>query len=139
MYGFNSAAAQQALQQAAKNSAVRGFTPRPGRDKAATGAVRGTGTGTSDSIETEVPEGTFIMPADSTAQIGEQALQGMGMGKANVPVNLSNGEFSMPPEQVHAVGVQALEVSPGDPSTIQARVGPVASEFRQTVKRLWSR
>ncbi len=115
MYGFNSAAAQQALQQAAKNSAVRGFTPRQGRDKAATGAVRGPGTGTSDSIETEVPEGTFIMPADSTAQIGEQALQGMGMGmgKANVPVNLSNGEFSMPPEQVHAVGVQALEQMKG--------------------------
>jgi CRP/FNR family cyclic AMP-dependent transcriptional regulator len=37
------------------------------------------------------------------------------------------------------VGVQALEVSPGDASTIQARVGPVANEFRQTVKRLWSR
>ena len=30
------------------------------------GVVRGPGTGTSDSIETEAEPGTFIMPADST-------------------------------------------------------------------------
>ncbi|MDI1260241.1 hypothetical protein [Aquabacterium sp.] len=111
MYGFNSAAAQQALQQAAKHSAVRGFAPGQGRNKTTAGPVRGPGTGTSDSIETEVPEGTFIMPADSTAQIGEEELEKMGGGK--VPVNLSNGEFSIPPEQVHAVGVQALEQMKG--------------------------
>ncbi|WP_063978469.1 hypothetical protein [Pseudomonas aeruginosa] len=70
------------------------------------GRVRGPGTGTSDDIETEVPAGSYIMPADSTEQIGEAALQGMG---APVPVSLSNGEYQMPPEQVHAVGVQALD------------------------------
>ncbi|MBX6209467.1 hypothetical protein ISD46_33460, partial [Pseudomonas aeruginosa] len=70
------------------------------------GRVRGPGSGTSDDIDTEVPAGSYIMPADSTEQIGEAALQGMG---APVPVSLSNGEYQMPPEQVHAVGVQALD------------------------------
>jgi len=69
------------------------------------GRVSGPGTGTSDSIKAEVPEGSYIMPADSTAQLGEQALAGMG---GSVPVNLSDGEYQLPPEQVHAVGVQAL-------------------------------
>lgn len=70
------------------------------------GKVVGPGTGISDDVPAEVPEGSYIMPADSTAQIGDQALAGMGQP---VPVNLSNGEFQMPPEQVHAVGVQALD------------------------------
>ena len=34
---------------------------------------------------------------------------GLGMPRKQVPVNLSNGEFELPPEQVHAVGVQALD------------------------------
>ena len=70
------------------------------------GMVRGKGTGTSDSIETEVPQGSYIMPADSTEKLGEQTVAGMG---APTPVNLSNGEYQLPPEQVHAVGVQALD------------------------------
>lgn len=69
------------------------------------GKVTGPGTGTSDDIEAVVPEGSYIMPADSTEQIGEQNLAGIG---SPVPVNLSNGEYQLPPEQVHAVGVQAL-------------------------------
>lgn len=82
------------------------------------GLVRGPGTGTSDDVPATVPEGTFIMPADSTAALGMQALAALGArgfaapaggGDAPVPVNLSNGEFALPPEQVHAVGVQALE------------------------------
>lgn len=73
------------------------------------GPVRGPGTGTSDSIKTEVPEGTYIMPADSTQEIGEQNLGGMGFKPESVPVNLSNGEYKLPPEQVHAIGVQALD------------------------------
>lgn len=73
------------------------------------GVVRGPGTGTSDSIEDEVEEGSYIMPADSTEQIGEEALSGMGLGMGEmVPVNLSNGEYKLPPEQVHAIGVEAL-------------------------------
>ena len=70
------------------------------------GMVRGPGTGTSDDIQTEVPEGTYIMPADSTNAVGADTLKSLGK---NVPVALSNGEFKIPPEQVHAIGVQALD------------------------------
>ena len=79
------------------------------------GMVRGPGTGTSDDIKTSVPDGTYIMPADSTAAVGEQALAKAGArgftpgGNEKVPVRLSNGEFKLPPEQVHALGVQALD------------------------------
>lgn len=71
------------------------------------GPVRGPGTGTSDSVKDQVPDGTYIMPADSTKALGAGALG--KLGKEKVPVNLSNGEFKLPPEQVHAVGVQALD------------------------------
>lgn len=70
------------------------------------GMVRGKGTGTSDSIHKTVPEGTYIMPADSTKAIGARGLAGLGK---KVPVALSNGEYELPPEQVHAIGVQALD------------------------------
>ena len=78
------------------------------------GPVRGPGTGTSDDISKKVPEGTYIMPADSTQQIGEGALASMGSARGfqpgqGVPVQVSNGEYEVPPEQVHAVGVQALD------------------------------
>ena len=69
------------------------------------GMVRGPGTGTSDDIETEIPAGSYIMPADTTRKVGAEALGELGKP---VPVALSNGEYQMPPEQVHAVGVQAL-------------------------------
>lgn len=70
------------------------------------GVVRGPGTGTSDSIEDEVPPGTFIMPADSTEAIGPSALEQLG----TVPVRLSDGEFEMPPEQVMALGAAVLKL-----------------------------
>ena len=70
------------------------------------GMVRGKGTGTSDSVKRNVPSGTYIMPADSTEKLGEATLGKLG---TPVPVALSNGEFEMPPEQVHAVGVQTLD------------------------------
>lgn len=77
------------------------------KSKAANGGmVRGKGTGTSDSIKKDARVGSYIMPADSTEAIGEQTLAGMGK---KVPVAVSNGEFEMPPEQVHAIGVQALD------------------------------
>lgn len=85
------------------------------------GPVRGPGTGISDDIKKTVPEGSYIMPADSTEQIGEQALEGMGAPR---DVNLSNGEYELPPEQVHAVGVQALDQmkdSTHTPAAEQAR------------------
>jgi hypothetical protein len=80
------------------------------------GPVLGPGTGTSDSIKANVPAGSYIMPADSTAKLGLNSKQSqpsqpveaprLGMG---VPVNLSNGEHQFTPEQVSAIGVQALD------------------------------
>lgn len=82
------------------------------------GMIRGPGTGTSDSIETEKKPGTFIMPADSTRAIGPEALEELGevddsameeQGE-KMPVRLSNGEFELPPEQVQALGEAVLTV-----------------------------
>jgi hypothetical protein len=70
------------------------------------GLVRGPGTGTSDSIPDEAEPGTFIMPADSTAEIGPSALEKLG----TVPVRLSDGEFKLPPEQVMAIGEAVLKL-----------------------------
>ena len=70
------------------------------------GLIQGAGTGTSDDVKKNVPAGSYIMPADSTQKIGTDNLKNMG---SPTPVNLSNGEFQLPPEQVHQVGVQALE------------------------------
>ena len=83
------------------------------------GMVRGPGTGTSDDVKRTVPAGSYIMPADTTRKVGAKALSGMGQARGMpgfnqpdlgkpVPVALSNGEYQMPPEQVHAVGVETL-------------------------------
>jgi hypothetical protein len=71
------------------------------------GIVKGPGTGTSDSVPSSVPVGSFIMPADSTKSIGAAKLADLG-NTAKVPVRLSAGEMKIPPAQVHAVGVKAL-------------------------------
>lgn len=87
---------------------MRGFKPKraSGANNYANGGmVRGPGTGTSDDIETEIPAGSYIMPADTTRKVGAEALSELGKP---VPVALSNGEYQMPPEQVHAVGVETL-------------------------------
>ena len=85
------------------------------------GKVKGKGTGTSDDIKKTVPSGSYIMPADSTKQIGAENLEEMGESKEKDraetvegmgeprEVNLSNGEFQFTPDQVHQVGVQALD------------------------------
>lgn len=95
-------------------SAMKRREKAAGLDYANGGMVRGPGTGTSDDVPDQVPEGTYIMPADSTQAVGADKLAAMGArgftpGVGKVPVNLSNGEFKLPPEQVHAVGVQALD------------------------------
>ena len=63
---------------------MRGFQPNAQRGKANPfangGPVRGPGTGTSDDVQDEVPNGTYIMPADSTQAVGEQQLAAMGGG-----------------------------------------------------------
>ncbi len=85
------------------------------------GKVKGKGTGTSDDIKKTVQAGSYIMPADSTKQIGAENLEEMGESKEKDrsetvegmgeprEVNLSNGEFQFTPDQVHQVGVQALD------------------------------
>lgn len=70
------------------------------------GPIKGKGTGTSDDVKKTVPAGSYIMPADSTQQIGTKNLKNMG---SPTPVNLSNGEFQLSPDQVHSVGVQTLD------------------------------
>lgn len=140
MYGFPKRSDRPQAQNIANGGEARGFIPEHERQKS--GLVRGPGTGTSDSVKTAVPEGTYIMPADSVAQIGEQNIAamgfrpgmrqppaaspgfgfrpgskppapnapGLGFGQTSqIPVNLSNGEFRLSPEQVHAIGVQVLE------------------------------
>lgn len=73
------------------------------------GLIRGPGSGTSDSIPAEVPEGTFILPADSTQSLG-LAAQALG---GNVPINVSNGEFEVSPEQVQQIGASVLDILRG--------------------------
>lgn len=70
------------------------------------GLIRGPGTGASDSIPAEIPEGSYIMPADSTDQLGVDLLDSMG---SPIPARVSDGEFHLPPEQVHALGEQVLD------------------------------
>ena len=83
--------------------AKKGFGFKP---KENGGVIRGPGTGTSDSIATEMQPGTYIMPADSTRTIGDEALK--KMADAKVPVRVSNGEFEFTPEQVQSVGAAVL-------------------------------
>ncbi len=88
--------------------------------KANGGLITGPGTGTSDSIQDEVPEGTYILPADTTQAMGfgarrrpidgaPAAQPGFGAYRNKVPVNVSNGEFEVPPEQVQQLGAQVLD------------------------------
>lgn len=85
------------------------------------GLIRGPGTGVSDDIDMDAAEGSYIMPADSTQAIGPVALAAAGSnepeargfsprtaGGSSVPIKVSNGEFALPPEQVHAIGAQVL-------------------------------
>lgn len=78
------------------------------------GKIQGPGTGTSDDVQKTVPSGSYIMPKDSTDAIGEENLERLGKP---TDVNLSNGEFQLTPDQVHQVGVQALEQMKGQTHT----------------------
>lgn len=117
--------------------------------KATGGPVEGPGTGTSDSIKKDVASGSYIMPADSTAKLGinpemirrfkeSQAAEaqnlprlGVAGGGKKVAVNLSNGEYELPPEQVHAVGVQALNQVKDATHTPVAQRGVDLEGFRR--------
>lgn len=133
-------AGMSAMQRREKEQGLKnGGMVKPHGFKAG-GLIRGPGTGTSDSIETEKRPGTFIMPADSTQAIGPEALEELGEpeemgeeaesmegqgGEAGeaVPVRLSNGEFEFPPEQVQALGEAVLTVM-RDATHEQAKGGP---------------
>lgn len=83
-------------------------------DNAKGGMIKGKGTGISDDIKKTVPSGSYIMPKDSTDAIGEENLERLGKP---TDVNLSNGEFQLTPDQVHQVGVQALDQMKGQTHT----------------------
>ena len=82
--------------------------------------IKGPGTGTSDSIQKDMPDGSYVMPADSTTALGfgptaraqkkqapREAQQSKGFGMRRV--NVSNGEMELPPEAVHQIGAAVLD------------------------------
>lgn len=101
MYGFQKRPHQAPPAAPPDDASARGFRPPVRRDLdraenestrggaglgfRAGGLVRGPGTGTSDSVKTSVPEGTYIMPADSTQQIGPEALSAVGFRPGSKP------------------------------------------------------
>lgn len=120
-------------QQVAKGRANNGtqsnqkkLKPTNPRALGSAGLLSGPGTGTSDGIETTMPAGSYIMPADSTEQISPEALADLG---SPADVRVSNGEYEMPPEQVHAVGAQVLDTIKDQTHT------PTAKGFRPDISR----
>lgn len=91
---------------------VTGFAA--GGGVATTGAVRGPGTGVSDSIDAMVPLGSHVFTAKETEAAGGTSgvmrLLGAAAGRLRtmaaplVPVRLSNGETVADPSHVEAVG-----------------------------------
>ena len=71
------------------------------------GLIKGKGKGTDDAVKMGLQKGAYVMPADSTEQIGAEQLG--ALGKGFVPAHVSNGEYHLPPEQVHSLGVQVLD------------------------------
>lgn len=139
MYGFQKRSDRPQTQKLADGGEVTrlGFKSKAQQEReqatqAGSGPVRGPGTGTSDAIKATVPPGTYIMPADSTRAMGAENLAGLGFHPktramapqgegpklgfkpgGKVPVNLSNGEFQLSPEQVHAIGARVLDQMKG--------------------------
>lgn len=72
------------------------------------GIIQGKGTGISDDIDMLAENGSYIMPADSTQKIGAKNLGAMGF-EVGQKIKVSNGEYGIPPEQVHAIGVETLD------------------------------
>lgn len=61
------------------------------------GLITGPGTTTSDSVKTHMRPGSYILPADTTAELA-------------APVAVSDGEYQLTPEQVQQVGERVLDV-----------------------------
>ena len=75
------------------------------------GIFRGKGTGTSDSISTNLPVGGFVMPSETVDKAGEQIedkVQSVEPALANggevIPAKVSDGEALISPEVVNATG-----------------------------------
>jgi len=77
------------------SSGVSSF--KSGAGFATGGDVRGTGTGTSDSIPAVVPVGSYVLNAKASAK-----------AKKNRLINLSHGEVVISPEQVASLGLDNL-------------------------------
>ncbi len=85
------------------------------------GLIKGPGTGTSDSIETELPEHGFVITAKTVKAYGPEffdklnaAAAGKGdgaeqRGSAEVPVKVSNGEVYVTPEAVGMFGAKFFD------------------------------
>lgn len=87
--------------------------------------IEGAGTGTSDDIKLAVPKGSYIVPADTTAALGLGGLKTQEHIpfafekeiKANEPlemaglnnINISHGEYVIPPEGVARLGLSNLD------------------------------
>jgi len=108
--GRNALANQQSKREGALDvellkSGLSGKIPQqPVQSFAEGGLITGFGSSRSDSIRANMQQGSFILPADVTKSAGSEKLKELG----KVPVNVSNGEFHMTPEQVYAVGLNAL-------------------------------
>lgn len=64
--------------------------------------IKGSGTGTSDSINMSVPAGSFIVKAKH-AQATKSALNAFADG-GKVPIKVSNGELLLTPDEVQNIG-----------------------------------
>lgn len=105
---------------------MRGL-PKPSRAR----IIAGPGTETSDSIDMDVPEGTYILPADTTQAVAGRprrdrglnfarenpldpaSQKGRGLGLRSlmdIPISVSDGETEVPPETVAQIGAQVLDV-----------------------------
>lgn len=105
---------------------MRGL-PKPSRAR----IIAGPGTEISDSIDMDVPEGTYILPADTTQAVAGRprrdrglnfarenpldpaSQKGRGLGLRSlmdIPISVSDGETEVPPETVAQIGAQVLDV-----------------------------
>jgi len=86
-------------------SPARYFKKLTSEEKALGGTIgttiKGPGTGTSDSISMRVPEGSFIIQS-KYANKAKTSLN--NFAKGGVPVNVSNGELLLTPDEVKAIG-----------------------------------
>jgi len=123
---------------------VEGTKSRFGYQKG--GKIKGKGTGTSDSIEMDIPAGSFIVPTENSEvamEIGEKLLgwkkdQEILKRKSGEEVYVSNGEVMFSPTEAKAltsIGIDLNELAPkadsdkkmknGTPPWFAEEVGPV--------------